>query len=260
MKTTLAVLVIIAAGTVPTEAGADFPALPMDSRDDPATGLFSVEAETDMSETVRPADPEPQMKKISKTRAVVYSVLLPGAGHLYLNETGRGEVFLGAEVVSWAGFFVFRTLGSWKEDDYIRYATEHAGIDPEGKDDDFYKNLTFYDSRDDYNTAGRIINPGASPYPNTRSYYWQWDSENSQNYYRDLRNSSENSFRNATFMIVGAIINRVLAGIDSFRLASRLAGRGAPQIGSTDGGTSFKFSAKPFSSNPRISVSVTRRF
>jgi len=50
-------------------------------------------------------------------------------------------------VLTWAGWLGFHTYGKWKEDDYIRYAQQNAGIDPSNKDDEFYKNLTFYDNR-----------------------------------------------------------------------------------------------------------------
>ena len=46
-------------------------------------------------------------KKLSKSKAVLLTLLAPGAGHFYIGEKGRGEVFMGAEVVSWLGFFAF---------------------------------------------------------------------------------------------------------------------------------------------------------
>jgi hypothetical protein len=205
------------------------------------------------------ATAESPAKSISKTKAVAYSMLLPGAGHFYLDKRGKGEVFMGAEVVLWAGFFAFRSSGSWKKDDYIRFAEIHAGVDPSGKDDDFYKNLTFYDSRDQYNSSGRIINPGAPYYPPGQSYYWKWDSESSRLDYRQMRNSSEAAYRNATFMIVGAIINRILAGVDSYRLAQKISARSLKQFGAGNH-TKLNISANPFGANPRFFFKVSRKF
>jgi len=203
--------------------------------------------------------PKPKTGDVSEIKAILYSLVVPGAGHFYLDEKGRGEVFLGAEVVAWAGFFAFRTYGKWREDDYIRLAEDHAGIDPSGKDEDFYKNLAFYDSRDQYNKSGRIINPGAEYYPAGRYYYWQWDSDASRLEYRDIRNSSETAFRNAGFMIVMTVVNRVLAGIDSYRLAKKISNRSISNYG-LDDNTKIKFRANPFGSNPKIFVGVTHQF
>jgi hypothetical protein len=198
-------------------------------------------------------------KSYSKAKAVLLTVLFPGAGHFYLGEKGRGEVFLGAEAVTWVGFAAFRTYGSWRKDDYIRFARDHAGIDPDGKDDDFYKWLTFYDSREDYNTTGRISNPGAPFYPNTREYYWQWDGETSREKYRDIKNASKTAYRKATFMIGMAIFNRVVAGIDIFRMFKKI---NAPSL--TEFGDARKvkldFDANPFGDNPRISMTVIHQF
>ncbi len=199
----------------------------------------------------------PEEKSFSKTKAVLLTMLVPGSGHFYLGQKGRGEVFMGAEAVAWAGFFAFRIYGSWRKDDYIRYAQNHAGIDPDGKADDFYGRLSFYDSRDDYNTAGRLYNPGDPYYPNVSTYYWQWDSDESREYYRDVRNSSQSSYRKATFMIGVAIFNRIVAGIDVFRLAGKLKKRS--EYGDT-GKFKLHVDADVFSQDPGLTLTLSRRF
>ena len=196
-------------------------------------------------------------KSFSKAKAVLLTMLVPGAGHFYLGQKGRGEVFMGAEAVAWAGFFAFRIYGSWRKDDYIRYAQEHAGVDPSGKDDDFYGRLSFYDSREDYNTAGRLYNPGDPYYPHTSAYYWQWDSNESREYYRDVRNSSQSSYRKATFMIGVAIANRIIAGIDVFRLAGKL---NKPSEYGDAGKYRFHIDADVFSQDPGLTLTLSRRF
>ena len=51
--------------------------------------------------TARPGfaqDPEPTRK--SETTATILSLILPGAGHIYAGETGRGLVFMGAAALA----------------------------------------------------------------------------------------------------------------------------------------------------------------
>lgn len=213
-------------------------------------------------------EPSPAMtitpRKISKTKAVLLSMLLPGAGHFYLGEKGRGEVFIGAEVASWVGAAAFQFYGDWKEDDYKRYAQEHAGISPGDKSEEFYTNLTFYDSREEYNTSGRVIDPNDPYYPNTPDYYWQWDNEDSKGVYRDMRNDSETAYRNRDFAIGVAIANRIISSIDAFRLARKIIGRRADQFGGgEDGnkeGVKFGVDANPFGDNKKFILTVTSRF
>lgn len=206
--------------------------------------------------------PESRPEKVSKMKAVALSILVPGAGQYYAGEKGRAEIFFGAEVLTWASWLGFHTYGKWKEDDYIRYAQQHAGIDPSGKDDEFFKNLTFYDNRYDYNTAGRIINPRAPYYPDTRSYYWQWDDDDSRSTYRNIRNASKTAFRKATFMIGVAVFNRIVSGIDAFRTASKVTQKVKDDEFEEPDSEEFKFKFRgtPFGDNPRFHLTVSRKF
>ncbi|SYZ73992.1 hypothetical protein TRIP_C60262 [Candidatus Zixiibacteriota bacterium] len=200
---------------------------------------------------------------LSKTKAMLLSLVLPGAGQYYAGAKGRAEVFFGWELVTWAGVYAFHTYGGWKKDDYIRYAQLHASIDPAGKDDNFYKNLTFYENREDYNSAGRIIEPTAPYYPPDQSYYWQWDGQSSQDTFHSMRNASKSAFRKATFMIGVAVFNRIVSSIDALRTVKNIAGQGheeAPGYSQADNKVKFKFNCHPFGSNPRIGIGVSRNF
>ena len=219
--------------------------------------LMQLDVPADQPAPTAPLKP----KNVSRTKAVFLSLLLPGSGHFYLGEKGRGEVFIGAEVVSWAGVAAFQIYGNWKEDDYVSYAEQHAGIQPEGKDEEFFKNLTFYDSRDEYNTSGRIIDPNDPYYPNTPDWYWQWDSDESKSSYRDIRNQSETAYRNRDFAIGMAVLNRIIAGIDAFRLARKIVGTKVEDFAPGDAeGVEFDIDANPFGSNPKFKLTVSRQF
>src|SRR3990172_4434817 len=114
----------------------------------------------------------------SPARALVLSLLLPGAGQYYTESKTKAGIFVGAEVSLWAGFFAFRSVGSWKKTDYQNYAVARAGINPDGKDDDFYERLVFYDNRDEYNQLTRLFNgPQAPVYPESDFWDWEGDSQ-----------------------------------------------------------------------------------
>jgi len=203
---------------------------------------------------------EKTKRSVSKTKAVLLSLLIPGAGQMYADAKGRGEIFMGAEVTIWVGYLAFNSYGNWKEDDYVRFATRYAAIDPSGKDEEFFRNLTFYDDREQYNDAGRIIDPSSPYYPPNSGYDWYWESEGRRDEYRSIRNASETAFRKATFMIGMAVFNRILAGIDAFRLAQNRSNE--IKEDSFFGGEKFDVDLKgsPFGNNPRVGLEITRRF
>jgi hypothetical protein len=252
------ILIVLFAGVVVLSSSAlariDLPLTPINNRVLYNSSLnAALEDPNASSEAITLSDKKPY----SKAKAILLTMLVPGAGHFYLNQKGRGEVFMGAEAFAWAGFAAFRIYGNWRKDDYIRYAVDHAGIDPSGKDDDFYGRLSFYDSREDYNTAGRLYNPGDPYYPDVPAYYWQWDSDVSREYYRDIRNSSQSSYRKATFMIGVAVANRIIAAIDVFRLAGKLNRQ--TQYGDT-GKYKLHVDSDLFGRNPGVKLTLSRRF
>ncbi len=198
--------------------------------------------------------------KYSKTKAVILSLLVPGAGHYYVKHKGRGQIFFGAEVAAWFSYFAFHSYGSWKEDDYKKYAIQNAGITPTAHDDSFYRNLLFYDSREEYNRSGRIINPGSLYYPNNPQYDWFWESTESRQKYRTMRNDSEVAYRKATFMLGVALVNRIIAGIDAFRLAQKESNRFKDDDFLTRHNIEIDLKADPFADNPGFGVAVTHRF
>ena len=241
--------------------------LPVSRLNAPLTVLNGDDFEVDYDKDKNSGKPEgtglmgdDNPRKISKTKAVLYSLLIPGAGQFYADAGDRGEIFLGAEVAIWVGYFAFNTYGHWKEDDYVNYAVRNAGIDPDGKDDEFFRNLTFYDSREEYNSSGRIIDPSSPYYAPNSGYDWYWTSEDDRLAYRSIRNASKTSFRKATFMIGMAVFNRILSGIDAFRVAQKKS----QEIKGDDffGAGNFEVDLKgnPFDSDPDIGIRITRRF
>jgi len=210
--------------------------------------------ETDSDKSSAPFKPK------STIKATILSILVPGTGQMYLGETGRGEVLLGVEVVSWIGFGVFRHAGSWKKDAYINYSVIHAGVDPNNKDDEFYKNVSFYDTRELYNESGRIINPSGPYYSDDPTYDWAWDNTTNRESFRDMRNDSKSDYRKANFMIGVAVFNRILAVIDTIRISRQQKGR-AGQYGSIDNEKlKLDFTANPSWNNPKVGLALVKTF
>jgi hypothetical protein len=197
-------------------------------------------------------------KHVSIKKAMLLSVLLPGAGQYYAGATFRGQVFMGIEAAIWSGFIAWRVYGDWKRDDYKDYAATHAGVDNAGKDDQFYDWIGFYDSRDEFNQLGRLYTPDRPFLPDNSANFWQWDSEASRLVFKDIKEASKRSFRNASFMLGLALFNRVIAGIDTYRTV-KAAGR---KVDSMTQFGEYKLHVSPRLSgrNQGLSISLSRKF
>jgi len=214
--------------------------------------------EWDVEESPERSDifPSEQPKK-SLSKAIFFSLLVPGAGEFYADSKTRGKIFLGLEASLWAGFFGFRTYGAWAKDDYKSYAAVHAGVSLEGKSDEFFEDINFYVSRDEYNQLARLYQrEKAEVYPQTDFWYWYWDSAESQHYYRKLRNRSEAAYRKALFMLGVAAANRVLSVIDAIREVkkyNRRADQGFSSLG-------LSFEINPLHENSSFKIVLNKSF
>lgn len=157
--------------------------------------------------------PEPKSTK----KAILYSLLLPGWGEYYAGKKDKAKYFFAAEAITWLAYFSFRTYGNWRKDDMIRMGAEKANSNLEGKDDFFYDMVGYYENIYEYNTLGRITEPNRPYYYDTTDYYWNWQTPNDREKYRDLKNSFRSAFKNSETVIGLAILNRLISIIDAVR-------------------------------------------
>jgi hypothetical protein len=197
-------------------------------------------------------------KKISMKKAMALSLLFPGAGQYYAGAEFKGQVFMGVELAIWTGFIAYRVYGGWKVDNYRDYAAAHAGVDNSGKDDEFYDWVGFYNNRDEFNQFGRLYYPDRPYLPDNSYYYWQWDSEENREVFRQLKDGSKTAYRNSTFFIGLAIVNRLIAGIDTYRTvkSANAKTQSLTQVGD------YKFTLSPdiMGENPAVKFSISRKF
>jgi hypothetical protein len=156
----------------------------------------------------------------SPGRAILYSLLLPGLGEVYVGDSRtRATIFFSAEVGIWSTVLFSRRLGSWKKDDYKQFAIANAGVDPTGKDDMFWDMVGFHNSRDEYNKISRVYTRDNPFYPETPEWDWQWMSDDLRQEYRDIKNDSKTYYRAANFALAGAALNRVVSMFFAWRSA-----------------------------------------
>ncbi len=157
----------------------------------------------------------------SYIKAGLYSFLIPGGGQYYNNKMTKGRIFFAAEVLTWVSYFSLRTYGKWRKDDMIRFGNSRAGADLEGKDEIFTGHMEIYMDVDQYNSIGRLLEPGAPYYDPGSSYYWRWQSTDDKATFRNLRERSMKAYRASKWMFIIGLVNRVVSVIDAVRDAKR---------------------------------------
>jgi hypothetical protein len=193
----------------------------------------------------------------STTKAALLSLILPGAGEIYGGSKTKGKIFIISEVSLWAGFFAFRTYGAWLEDDYKIYAATHARVNLEGKSDGFFDQLSFYDSRDQYNQFAPLYYRGEKqPYPEDDFWNWAWESRESRYRYRDLKNRSKDASRKALYMVGLSVVNRIVSVVDAMKTVRSYNRKRSLEFSHIK----FDLKANPLGHNPTVMLYISRRW
>ena len=181
-----------------------------------------LELKTDLNtnyETTRPLLPLQNFEKKSPGLAILYSLLFPGMGELYAGNYSTGKYFTIADGVIW-GFFTGITIyGNNKEDDYRSFAQAYGSVNLDGKDDEYFANISLYENIDDFNREKELNRDFNEVYDN-ETYYWEWNSITQRREYRELWRSSETAKNNVRFAVGALVLNRIISAIFAVRSVS----------------------------------------
>jgi hypothetical protein len=178
---------------------------------------------------------DPVREEKSKSKAMLYSLLIPGLGHQYAGDKGGAKTFFAVEAAIWASFIFFEVQGYMREESYQDYAQVFAGITSENKSDDFYSLIGQYNTWEEYEAD--IKNEGRfALYPEADSqtleeYFldnrvsdyepWVWKTVDERRTFRAQRNDSKTSYRRALYAVAVAGANRIAAAFFSIRATNR---------------------------------------
>lgn len=151
--------------------------------------------------------------------AVIYSLLLPGMGEFYVGEYGIGKYFTITEAALWLTFTSFDMYGNWLRDDARKFAVSHAGIDPSGKDDQFFVDVGNFLNTYEYDEKKLRDRAVDKLYDINSTYFWRWDSDPNRASYHDMRISHDRVFNNARFVIAVIVVNHIASAVNAARLA-----------------------------------------
>jgi len=200
----------------------------------------------------------PPVQKLERKKtglAILYSVLLPGMGELYAESYSSGKYFTIAEGALWGVFIGMNSYANWQKDRYKSFAASRAGIDINGKDDEYYGTISNYVSIEEYNNEKAIERSFDEMY-NPSQYFWDWGNQANREQYRSMWLSSEQTFNDVRFVVGAMILNRIASAINAVRLV-------AAYNKNTGTETSWNLSAGisgPVSLPPSITINVQKNF
>ncbi|MCU0372594.1 MAG: hypothetical protein MUE56_05065 [Ignavibacteria bacterium] len=148
------------------------------------------------------------------------SLVLPGAGHFYTDRMDVGAYFLGADAVLWLGLFGVNYYAGIIKDDSRSYASQHAGLDVNGKDDDYFSNVGSYLNIYNYNNEKLQAGEYDKMY-DINTYFWNWDSPENQSEFEKQRKRSERTYNISPVIVTGLILNRLVSALSSVLLTNK---------------------------------------
>lgn len=151
--------------------------------------------------------------------AIIYSLLLPGMGELYADNYSSGKYFTIAEGALWATFIGMNVYGNWQENRYKTYAQTYAGVNPDGKDEDYYATIGLYTSIESYNNE-KALERRFDEMLSEQKFFWKWNSTEQRKTYRSIWTSSEQTFNDVRFVVGAMLVNRLVSAINAVRSVS----------------------------------------
>jgi hypothetical protein len=158
--------------------------------------------------------------KKSAGLAMILSLILPGAGHLYIDRMDVGKFFVMGEAASWLGYAGLNIYGNALREDSRTFASENAGLNKTGKDDNYYANVGNFNSVYDYNNDALQRGQYSQLY-DVNTYYWNWNSADNKSTFEEQRKKSERVYNTRVVFGTTLIVNRIVSGISALILANR---------------------------------------
>ncbi len=168
--------------------------------------------------------------KKSAGLAMLYSFILPGMGELYAGNYRSGKYFTIADGALWVTLAGMNTYGSNQRDSYIAFSKSFAGVNTNGKSDQFFADIGGYNSVDDFNNQQLLDRNFEGTY-STKTHYWKWQSAGKRKEYKSTWTSSESTFNNIKFVAGALILNRVISVINAIRIVSAYNKSLNPEVG-----------------------------
>ena len=167
---------------------------------------------------------ELQVGHSPQTFPVVKSLILPGLGQFDYNRPARGRLYLIIESSLWAGIAGCFYASNFENHQFKNFASEHAGVNVDGKSYQYWVDISNYNSLNDFNEEHLRWREFEALYPENDEWKWTWDSSKNQKRFKNMRIRSDRLALAGKFIIGAVVINHVVSAIDVLYL-KRISGK-----------------------------------
>ena len=172
--------------------------------------------------TVKSKDTKIESSSSEKKPAIAFllSLLLPGAGHWYADRLDVGKYFFASEAASWLGVIGFDLYGNALRDDSRSFATVHAGLNKNGKDDNYFSNVGNFNNIYSYNND-KLSKGQYDQLYDVNTFFWSWDNSSSMAIFENQRKKSERVYNDRIIFATALVINRIVSGISAILITNK---------------------------------------
>lgn len=170
-----------------------------------------------------PGEDDPEFKSVGK--ALLLSLILPGAGELYMGSKGFATFFLSTEIIAWTGLVGNQLYARHLEDEYKTYAVQHARVYRSGKDKQYWIDIGKYNDIYEFNEQRRRDRYFDAIYEENEINYWMWDSRSHRFRYDGKRIRANEIAGQDVYFYAAVMLNHLVSGINAMRLARKYNSR-----------------------------------
>jgi hypothetical protein len=157
------------------------------------------------------SDDQPKPYKDRK-KALLRSLIIPGAGEYYLGKKSLARAFFATEVTLWLGYFAFQQYGKWVRQDALAFAATHSGAKLAGKPSQFFVDIGNYTDVYQYNDAKLRYGENEKYYAEA-DYFWSWDQDSNRQKFENMRISSDRARNRSTYVLGAIFANHLISAI-----------------------------------------------
>lgn len=153
--------------------------------------------------------------------AFLMSLALPGSGEFYMGRRGQTAAFLTSEILLWTGLSLNSMYADHLIDASHTYATQHADIDKEGKNKQYWVDIGKYNSIYEFNEQRRRDRYFEAIYLDEEKYFWSWDSKDNRLRYDGNRLRANEIASQDVYFFASIVLNHLISAVNSLRLARK---------------------------------------
>jgi len=155
-----------------------------------------------------------EKSQVSATLALYSSLIIPGAGHHYLDRKKAALAYFTCDMAAIFGLIFSEQYSRKLSNDASTYAWFYAGArGSSGEDSRYWQALGDFQDIDGYNRVQDLNRTPEQKYTSTE-LWWHWADQSYQDEYNTIRRNSQRFHVAATFFAGVLLLDRIISFID----------------------------------------------